>query len=89
MKLLRATRQIAPDGSGGRERRLPGDPSAGNNLAGRALMALLWTPPSAQEKSSGKCLCASSGCSHLSGLCCGRQIAAGPYGSSKVGSRSK
>jgi len=29
------------------------------------------------------------GCSHLSGLCCGQKIAAGPYGSSKVRTTSK
>jgi hypothetical protein len=47
----------------------------------------LWTPRSVQEESTGF-LIALVESRHLSGLCCGRSVAAGPYGSSWIGSTS-
>src|SRR5262249_24990400 len=47
----------------------------------------LWTPPSRQERTLGWLLRV-VGCCHLSGLGCGRNTAAGLYGSSRTGSRS-
>ena len=47
----------------------------------------LWTPPFRQGKTLGSLLRV-VGCCHLSGLRCGRNTAAGLYGSSRTGSRS-
>src|SRR6516165_6221108 len=47
----------------------------------------LWTTPFRQGKTLGSLLRV-VGCCHLSGLRCGRNTAAGLYGSSRTGSRS-
>src|SRR5215471_16063218 len=73
---------------GGKGSRLPPPGDGGNyRFSVAAKVGFLWTPPFRQGKTLGSLLRV-VGCCHLSGLRCGRNTAAGLYGSSRTGSRS-
>src|SRR5215471_14045619 len=73
---------------GGKGSRLPPPGDGGNyRFSVAAKVGFLWTPPFRQGKTLGSLLRV-VGCCHLSGLRCGKNTAAGLYGSSRTGSRS-